>query len=324
MNKETILKQVSERDLWKKYLGHVDIGKMYSSPFRRDTNPSFGLFRSKDGKILFHDFGGETGDIFRFIELKHGIRFKDALLLIESDFRLSNSNYRPKTHNHLYSFADKIVKKEPAKFEYILQTWDNKTLGYWAQFGITPEVLFEYNVFPVKIVKGETWRKAIEFLIDNPIFCYKYPSGNIRFYRPFAKDGILKHFGNANGEDIFGYEQLYRAVHERKAPETRIIITAGQKDALSILSNNKIRTVSLNSESAILSKEQYLKLLSLSESIEVCYDADKTGRNNTRKLQKEYGLNDYSEMFTFRDKEKDVSDYFLRMRNELQLNKTTV
>lgn len=310
MNKEEVLKKVSETDLWRKYLGHVDIGKMYRSPFRRDTNPSFGLYRSKDGRVLFKDFGGEAGDVFQFICLKYGITFKDCLMLIENDFHLSSSNYRPKTHQHLYSFADKIVKKEPAKFEYLLQAWDDKTLGYWAKFGITPEVLFEYNVFPVKIVKGETWKQPIEFLIDNPIFCYKYPSGNIRFYRPFSEKGKLKHFGNVGNGDIFGYEQLYRAVHDRKAPEECICITAGQKDALALYSNTGIKSVSLNSESAILSKETYLKLLSLSKKIEIAYDMDETGRKNSEKIVKEYGLHDYMQNFYLKPGMKDIADYY--------------
>ena len=53
-----ILSRVSEYDIYARYLGQFKVGFIYNSPFRKDKNPSFGIFLSKrSGKLLFKDHG---------------------------------------------------------------------------------------------------------------------------------------------------------------------------------------------------------------------------------------------------------------------------
>ena len=78
-----ILSKVTEYDIYARYLGQFKVGFIYNSPFRKDKNPSFGIFRSKKtGKLLFKDHGnGECGDIIKFVELYTGITNYNDLLL---------------------------------------------------------------------------------------------------------------------------------------------------------------------------------------------------------------------------------------------------
>ena len=55
---EYILSKVTEYDIYSKYLGQFKVGYIYNSPFRKDRNPSFGVFLSKKtGHLLFKDYG---------------------------------------------------------------------------------------------------------------------------------------------------------------------------------------------------------------------------------------------------------------------------
>ena len=42
-----ILSKVTEYDIYARYLGQFKVGFIYNSPFRKDKNPSFGIFRSR-------------------------------------------------------------------------------------------------------------------------------------------------------------------------------------------------------------------------------------------------------------------------------------
>ena len=47
---EWILSKVTEYDIYAKYIGQFKVGMIYNSPFRKDKNPSFGIFYSKRTK----------------------------------------------------------------------------------------------------------------------------------------------------------------------------------------------------------------------------------------------------------------------------------
>ena len=88
-----ILSRVSEYDIYARYLGQFKVGFIYNSPFRKDKNPSFGIFLSKrSGKLLFKDHGsGICGDIIKFVsELKGLTNYNDILNTIIKDLKIKN------------------------------------------------------------------------------------------------------------------------------------------------------------------------------------------------------------------------------------------
>lgn len=260
MLKDRILAKVSQMDIFKKYIGpDIKLNRNIKSPLRNESVPSFGLFQF-NGNILFKDFAGETGDCFKFVMLKYDISFTQACKIIAHDFGISFTGPVPTRKELPIKMIEKI---RHAEFEYQEKTFDS---DYWDQFNITKDILTEYNVVQIQWVKGNTWKGKVECLPDNPIFCYKYPSGRVRFYRPKATS--LKHFGNVCRDDVFGMNQLDNGP---------IVICAGQKDVLSLYANTGIRGISLNSESATLEKSVYLELRKITDDIFVCYDNDETG-----------------------------------------------
>ena len=69
IDKTFILSRISEYDLFSNYIGfRPEIGKLYLSPLRKDTKPSFSLYVDKNNSLRYKDFGtGENGDCFDFI-----------------------------------------------------------------------------------------------------------------------------------------------------------------------------------------------------------------------------------------------------------------
>ena len=78
-----ILSKVSEYDIYAHYIGQFKVGMIYNSPFRKDKNPSFGVYYSKRTKqLLFKDHGtGECGNVIKFVQLYTGkTNYQDILL----------------------------------------------------------------------------------------------------------------------------------------------------------------------------------------------------------------------------------------------------
>ena len=314
MNKRDILERVSEEDIFSRYLGPARIGKMINSPLRKDSTPSFHVFRSTQGGLIWKDFGsGETGDCFKLIQLLFRVDFVGALKIIEEDFNLVEKHRVPvKRNTSIYSILKQSPKEERSVFEYEEKEFTQEELSYWNQYGITKEVLSEYGVISVLKVKESKWKGYINSTPNCPIFAYKYPSGNIKFYRPLAFD--RKFFGNSGKDDIFGYEQAFKESESNKLRE--LALCAGQKDVMSFYANTGIRAISLNSESAKLTEELYGNLTDMAHEIVVCYDMDKTGRANSLKICSEYSLRDAMGDYLLKDGEKDISDYFKRINKQ--------
>jgi hypothetical protein len=287
-----ILTKVSQYDLFKKYIGDFKIGKLYSSPFRKDSNPSFGIFcSSKDGHLLFNDLGrkGYCGDIVKFIELLFGItNYQEAINKLVDDFNITT---RPIVDIH-ETYTN--IKKD---IGVIRQEFTNADIIYWSQYGIDISILKRFNVSSVKhyLVNGlirDTYQD------NNPIYCYSV-FGKLKKYKPLEKEKSRKWGGNLSNYDIQGYAQLdFR--------KKSLIITKSLKDVMVLykLGYNAIAPPSENTKIP----EEVVKLLKQNfKDITIFYDRDVTGITNTRQLINKYKFN-----FIFINKKyktKDISDF---------------
>ena len=142
-----ILSKVTEYDIYAHYLGQFKVGAIYNSPFRKDKNPSFGVYYSKRTKqLLFKDHGtGECGNVIKFVSLFTGItNYNDILkdiikqLHITPDTTLDNSKqYIPST--------DTVIG-------VVRQDFTSTDINYWQQFNISKETLKKFNVNSIKFM----------------------------------------------------------------------------------------------------------------------------------------------------------------------------
>lgn len=67
---DNILNRLTEYDIYAYYLGaNFKVGTRFNSPWRRDDNPSFGIFRSDNGSLLYKDLGtGDAGNCVSFVQ----------------------------------------------------------------------------------------------------------------------------------------------------------------------------------------------------------------------------------------------------------------
>ena len=263
---------------------------IYNSPFRKDKNPSFGIYYSKRTKqLLFKDHGtGECGNVIKFVSLFTGkTEYNDILSDIVDKLNITNNT-------KLVSSKQYIPPTETV-IGVVRQEFTDVDINYWKQFNISINTLKKFNVNSIKyylcngIVKG-TYKR------ENPMYAYKVYN-NFKIYRPLA-DKYTKWRNNLTDYDIQGYEQL---------PQKGdiLFITKSMKDVM-CLHEMGYPAVSPSSESTFLPKDVLEQLKTRFKRIIILFDRDVAGVKRSRKLSRETGL---EAMFINKKfKAKDVSD----------------
>lgn len=285
-----ILSKVTEYDIYAKYIGQFKVGMIYNSPFRKDKNPSFGIYYSKRTKqLLFKDHGtGECGNVIKFVSLFTGkTEYSDILSDIVDKLNITNNTKLVSSKQYIPSTETVIG--------VVRQEFTDVDINYWKQFNISINTLKKFNVNSIKyylyngIVKG-TYKR------ENPMYAYKVYN-NFKIYRPLA-DKYTKWRNNLTDYDIQGYEQL---------PQKGdiLFITKSMKDVM-CLHEMGYPAVSPSSESTFLPKDVLEQLKTRFKRIIILFDRDVAGVKRSRKLSRETGL---EAMFINKKfKAKDVSD----------------
>ena len=287
---EYILSKVTEYDIYARYLGQFKVGAIYNSPFRKDKNPSFGVFYSKkSNKLLFKDHGtGECGDVIKFVELYTGItNYNDLLNQIIKDMQITN--------NTVLHSTKEIQRPSETVIGVVRQSWTDIDKQYWSQFGITLKTLEKFKVSSIKYYLCNGIVKGI-YKDTNPMYAYKVYE-HFKIYRPLA-DKYTKWRNNLESYDIQGYEQL---------PEKGelLIITKSLKDVMCLYEMG-YSAISPSSESTFISPEVLDLLKTRFKRILICFDRDPAGVKNMRKISLKTGLKGFLVHKKFNS--KDISD----------------
>lgn len=269
-----ILSKVTEYDIYAKYIGQFKVGMIYNSPFRKDKNPSFGIYYSKRTKqLLFKDHGtGECGNVIKFVSLFTGkTEYNDILSDIVDKLNITNNT---KLVN-----SKQYIPPTETVIGVVRQEFTDIDINYWKQFNISINTLKKFNVNSIKyylcngIVKG-TYKR------ENPMYAYKVYN-NFKIYRPLA-DKYTKWRNNLTDYDIQGYEQL---------PQKGdiLFITKSMKDVM-CLHEMGIPAVSPSSESTFLPKDVLENLKKRFKSIILLFDRDSSGCKNSIKIYNQYKI----------------------------------
>ena len=285
-----ILSRVSEYDIYARYLGQFKVGFIYNSPFRKDKNPSFGIFLSKrSGKLLFKDHGsGICGDIIKFVsELKGLTNYNDILNTIIKDLKIKNDTVLTSTYDYKSTSSTVIG--------VVRQPFTEVDLEYWAKYGITVPTLDKYKVNSIKYYLCNGIVKGI-YKLENPMFSYKV-FNNFKIYRPFG-DKFTKWRNNLTSYDIQGFEQLPKKGN-------LLIITKSLKDVMALYEIG-YTAISPSSESTFIPDDALEALKLRFKRILLCFDRDVAGVRNMRKVSLKTGLNGFLVHKSFNA--KDISD----------------
>lgn len=284
-----ILSKVTEYDIYAKYIGEFKVGMIYNSPFRKDKNPSFGIFYSKrTNQLLFKDHGtGECGNVIKFVQLYTGItNYPDILkdivnrLNINNSTKLTTTQYKPPTETVIG-----IVR----------QNFTETDKKYWSQFNIDINTLKKFNVFSIKYYLCNGVVKGI-YKDTNPMYAYKVYN-NFKIYRPLG-DKYTKWRNNLTEYDIQGYEQLPQK-------GDTLIITKSMKDVICLYKMG-IPAISPSSESTFIPDKCLEELKTRFKRILILFDRDVAGIKYLRKISKKTGLEPL--LINKKFNAKDVSD----------------
>lgn len=269
-----ILSRVTEYDIYAHYLGQFKVGMIYNSPFRKDKNPSFGIFYSKHTKqLLFKDHGtGDCGNVIKFVSLYTGItNYNDILLDIVDKLKITSDT-------KLVSSKQYIASTETV-IGVVRQDFTAEDINYWSQFNIHIDTLKKFNVNSIKyylcngIVKG-IYKK------ENPMYAYKVYN-NFKIYRPLA-DKYTKWRNNLGQYDIQGFKQLPKT-------DNLLIITKSLKDVMCLYEMG-ISAISPASESTFIPDDVLDNLKKRFKHILICFDRDTAGIKYLRKISLKTGL----------------------------------
>lgn len=285
-----ILSKVSEYDIYAHYLGQFKVGAIYNSPFRKDKNPSFGIYYSKRTKqLLFKDHGtGECGNIVKFVSLYTGLtNYNDILKDIVKQLNIT-------TDTKLDSSKQYIPSSETV-IGIVRQKFTPTDINYWSQFNISEKTLKKFNVSSIKYYLCNGIVKGI-YKEDNPMYAYKVYN-NFKIYRPLA-DKYTKWRNNLTEYDIQGYAQL-------PSKGDTLIITKSMKDVMCLYEMG-IPAISPSSESTFIPNDILEGLKKRFKRIIILFDRDNAGVKYLRKMSLKTGLEGLLVHKKF--KAKDISD----------------
>lgn len=271
---EWILSRVTEYEIYSHYLGQFKVGAIYNSPFRKDKNPSFGVYYSKRyNKLLFKDHGtGDCGDIIKFVSLYTGLTdYNDILNNIVEQLHITKDTKLDSTKQYIPT-GETVIG-------IVRQPWTLVDDTYWSMFHISQKTLEKFNVFSIKYYLCNGIVKGI-YKDSNPMYAYKV-NNNFKIYRPLG-DKYTKWRNNLSQEDIQGFQQLPRK-------GDLLIITKSLKDVMCLYEMG-IPAISPSSESTFISDTTLEALRKRFKRILVCFDRDYAGVKNLRKISLKTGL----------------------------------
>ena len=286
---EYILSKVSEYDIYASYIGQFKPGLIYNSPFRKDTNPSFGIFLSKrTGKLLFKDHGsGVCGDVIKFVREYTGIsNYNEVLQEIVKRLKITNKTVLKST---------KPIESKETVIGIVRQAFTKIDEQYWGSYHISMPTLEKYNVHSIKYYLCNGIVKGI-YKDENPMYAYKVYN-NFKIYRPLG-DKFTKWRNNLTEFDVQGYAQLPKKGN-------LLIITKSLKDVM-VLHEMGYNAVSPSSESTFIPDIVLNDLKKRFKNILLCFDRDVPGVTNMRKVSLKTGLKGFLVHKSF--KAKDISD----------------
>lgn len=308
MNKNTILNQITQVEIYQKFYGNdFKVNEKISSPFTEDNNPSFKVFKN----LTFKCFSsGKQGDCFQFVadikNLDCKTQFNEVLEIISREMNI-NTNIDEKPINKPVNVSEVTVNNNYASdkkhFQYTGKAFEKIHFDYWLQgnWNVTEDILKKYNVQALD--KFEYWNnnksdiQKIKLFKGILGFIYEV-NNNAELYIPKQEKTSKFFYNNLTSDDIFGYNQL-------QDKEDFIIICAGKKDCL-ILNANGFPAVTFRSENSFINNEQITLLRQKTDNIYICYDNDKAGLESALKVCQSYSI----KQIILPEKYNDIADYF--------------
>lgn len=276
ITKNDLFKYVNSIDVFKNYCPGFEVGRDISSPFRKDSNPSFGIIKGSKGEFIFKDLAtGESGDCIDFVQKLFMLSYFEALSKIATDFKVTKlESFFYKDMSHIKTTVKEMSDEERGRLEASQskaelrirrRDWNNDDANFWFSNGITYNILMFYEVVPI----SHFFVNNNPYVADKLAYAYIEHKDDVetyKIYQPYNTTGF-KWLSSHDSSVWQGWTKL---------PEkgTDLIITKSLKDVMSIVSTLRIPAVALQSENTKPKPEVIEYLKSRFNDLYIFYDND--------------------------------------------------
>jgi len=301
-----ILRMLDAYDIYTYYIGKdIKINKPLNSPLREDKNPSWSLFKSRNGDLMYKDFAtGESGNVITLVRNLFNLTYKKAMEKIWSDMITCE-----KMKNGFVRSAPERVYKSKTTISIKRKYFTRRDDQYWGSYGLDRDTLKQFNVYPISEFWINDMPQSFYYTDDNPMYAYKM-FDKFKIYRPLSKYKKDKWRNNCGSYDLQGLEQL---------PDKGglLIITKSLKDVM-VLYKYGYTSVAPQSENSTIPKAVMDNLKSRFDDIIIFFDYDEGGIRGAESLRKKFDLDKtfipkhYLDIYGI----KDISDFAKEMSED--------
>lgn len=308
LTKENIFNKISSYDIFKTYCDNFEeIDKKFKSDLRPDDkNPSC-CIAYINGDLLYTDFGEGSYRAVSYVMKKFNLRFGDALLKINKDFKLELGSPYVLEGEYIRHEGKKLEKikfkeKKDTVIRIKQRDFTKKDLEYWYQYGWTLDMLKKAKIKSIAyywLDNHKNNNRLFPVGYKNLCFSYEYYFHKSIFRRKlYLPESEVRFLSNVDNTVVQGYHLL------PKEGGDVLFITKSYKDCGAFW-NCGFNAIAPNTEEAFLPSEYIYKLKNRFKRIILWFDNDKTGIKRAR---------DFSEQFKFEyyhtpiNTEKDPTD----------------
>ncbi|MCK5788687.1 MAG: hypothetical protein KAH32_06800 [Chlamydiia bacterium] len=319
---DRLFEQVDAYDIFCEFIGRdVDIGEIIHSPIRYDKHPTFVLFYStKYDKLMFKDFAGEGGDIFKFVRM-YAIynestvlkKFIDVIRYIDSKLNLGlfGKGGGGKIARRQVDFSNFLSSKD---IFFKSRPFTRTDLVFWRKIFISEEVLKLYDIRSVKFLLDEDGEILYTASSTTLIFVFVIYD-KVKLYRPSEQ----KSFKWRNTCPAHYYQGLQQIL-DQNTGNKKLIITKSLKDVMlfHVFLGSTYDVLAPHGESYKFEKTFIAYINDRYDEITIIYDFDLAGVAGANKLRKS-GLKNVFVKFISTNRaringkrvvvDKDISDY---------------
>jgi hypothetical protein len=299
---DDIKRQVKDADLVSYYLGVTEIPCVISSPLRKDSNPSFGLYSRDGDRIYWTDLATkERGGIYDLLSLMWHCSYKEVLNRIQMDIKYFTKGAMVDT---CFPCAVRDIGsyRRNSDLQCKIREWRKYDIDYWASYGVPLEWLKYADVYPIshKIVISDG--KRYVFGADRLAYAFverKESKITLKIYQPMNKK---YKWANKHDRSVIS---LWTKIPEKG---DRVCICSSLKDALCLWANTGIPALAIQGEGYSMSDTAVAELKRRFNKVYILFDNDTVGLADGEKLSSQTGFTNV--VLPKFDGGKDVSDLF--------------
>jgi hypothetical protein len=279
LNREEILKRVSEKDIFKIVFEEISFETRYKAPYREDRVGDC-YFEEFNGSLVFVDFADlqsvyTSKNCFDTVGRCLSLDYKQTLQYINTYYNLGLGHSVVQPKEILYEVTQKkdtLYKIKNNTIAFIPIPFSQKDKLFWQKYEISKSNLIEDKVFSISLYTGYSKHNEPFCIKPHNEIMYAYtdfPNDKVKIYRPNAPDKLGKWFTNCNQNDMGSINHLPKK-------GKLLIITKSYKDCR-VLRNLGFNSIWTQNEGMIPNDEILKNLCKRFKKIIIWFDNDNIG-----------------------------------------------